>query len=160
VAVRGLAPAVLLALFALASAQPAGPAAILPSIEGWSLRVDLAVPALVGWTGGDAALRRSLTEAGVLSFVQATYRDPEGHFFRVSLYLHATEEDALRALLAAARLLATPVRARVGEVSFLNGRRILVKEALYTIQVTALMSAESLYALATILTEALSAVER
>lgn len=157
---RGVASAVLLALLAAASAQPADPAELLPSIEGWSLRVDLAVPSLAAWTNGDAALRGSLADAGVLAFVQATYRNPEGHFFRVALYRHSSGEEALQAVLAASRLLAGPVRGRVGEVSFLDGRRVLVKENVYSIQVSALMSADSLFALATWLADALAGADR
>ena len=159
VAARGVAHAVLLALLAVASGQPAGPAEWLPSIEGWSLQVELAVPSLTEWPG-DAALRKSLTDAGVLAFVQATYRDPQGHPFRVALYRHSSTEEALQAVLTASRLLAGPVRGRIGDISFLDGRRVLVKEGVYSIQVTALMSADALYALATRLALALAGAER
>lgn len=160
VGARLLAHALLLALLAVASAQPSGPAEWLPSLEGWSLRVDLAVGSLAEWTAGDAALRGSLADAGVLAFVQATYRNPQGHFFRVAVYRHASREEALQAVLAAARLLTGPVRSRVGEVSFLDERRVLAKAGVYRIRVTALMSADSLYALATRLADALAGAER
>jgi len=160
VGLRGLAHATLLTLVATALAQAISPAGLLPDIEGWSLRLDLAVGSLEEWRAGDPGLRQALADAGVLAFVQATYRSPEGYPFRIALHQHSSREAALRLVLAASRLLSDPAQGRIGEVSFIDSRRVLVVKDTYTLQVTALMSPDSLYSLAARLAGALPGSQR
>lgn len=160
VGLRGLAHATLLTLVATALAQAASPARLLPEIEGWTLRLELAVESLEEWRTGDPALRQALANAGVIAFVQATYRSPEGFPFRIALHQHSSREAALGLVLAASRVLSNPVRSSIGEVSFIDSRRVLVVKGAYTLQVTALMSPDSLFALAARLTNALPGSQR